>query len=121
MSTKTAGLTTIKLLLNSTISSAGAGFMMADVKNFYLNTSMKDSEYICTPIKLIQNEIREEYKISEFENDGYVYVQINKGMYGLAQAGLLANELLSKRLVKHGFTQKKHSRAVETSLQSHPI
>ena len=56
------------------------------------------------PIKIITNEILSEYKISEFEHGRYVYVQINKGMYGLVQAGLLANEILSKRLAKHGFT-----------------
>ena len=40
VSTKTAGLTTIKLLLNSVVSSIYAKFMTADVKNFYLNTPM---------------------------------------------------------------------------------
>ena len=34
VSTKTAGLTTIKLLLNSVVSSAGTKFMTADVKVF---------------------------------------------------------------------------------------
>ena len=62
---------------------------MADVKNFYLNTPMKDPEYMRIPIKLIPNEILEEYKVSEFEHDVYVYVKINKGMYGLAQTVLL--------------------------------
>ena len=49
MSTKKAGFTTIKLLLNSVISLAGARFMTAEVKNFYLNTPMKDPEYIHIP------------------------------------------------------------------------
>ena len=30
-----------------------------------------------------------------------------KGMYGLPQAGLIANELLEKRLNKHGYQQSK--------------
>ena len=38
-----------------------------------------------------------------------MYVQINKGMYGLAQAGLLSNELLAKRLAKHVFNQTSHT------------
>ena len=62
--------------------------------------------------------------MNEFEHDGYVYVQINKGMYGLAQAGLLANELSSKLLAKHGFTQtqqttgmwKNHSKPIQFTL-----
>ena len=50
-------MTTIKLVLNSVISSAGERFMTADVKNFYLNTPMEDLEYMRIPIKLIPNEI----------------------------------------------------------------
>ena len=33
--------------------------MTADVKNFYLNTTMKDQEHMRIPIKRIPNEIRE--------------------------------------------------------------
>ena len=109
MSTNTTRLTTIKLLLNSVISSAGARLITADVKIFYINKPMKDTEYMHIPIKLIPNEIQEEYKTSEFEHNGYVYVQISKWMYGLAQAGLLANDIWSKRLVKHGFAQTQHT------------
>jgi hypothetical protein len=36
-----------------------------------------------------------------------VYVEVTKGMYGLPQAGLLANELLEKQLNKHGYIQSK--------------
>jgi hypothetical protein len=36
--TPTANLLTVKLLINSTISTAGAKFMTMDIKDFYLNT-----------------------------------------------------------------------------------
>ena len=36
-----------------------------------------------------------------------VYIQANRGMYGLPQSGLLANELLEKRLNKRGYHQSK--------------
>ena len=42
LSTKTAGLKTIKLPLNSVISSIWEKFMTADVKQFYLNTPMEE-------------------------------------------------------------------------------
>ena len=61
------------------------------------------------PVRLIPYEIKVEYKVSKFEHAGYVYVKINKGVYGLAQAGLLENEILEKRLVKHGFNQTPHT------------
>ena len=39
--------------------------------------------------------------------DGSIHIVANKGMYGLPQAGLLANELLEKRLNKNGYKQSK--------------
>lgn len=42
-------------------------------------------------------------------HNGYVYVRIDKGMYGLPQAGILANDLLAERLAKHGYYQCRHT------------
>ena len=70
---------------------------------------MDEPEYMKIPVRLIPDEIKVEYKVSEFEHAGYMYVQINKGVYGLAQAGLLANEILAKMLVKHVFNKKPHT------------
>jgi hypothetical protein len=42
-STRTAGLTTAKILINSVISTLGAKFLVIDIKNFYLNTPSGDS------------------------------------------------------------------------------
>ena len=36
-----------------------------------------------------------------------MYVKIQKGMYGLPQAGILAQVLLEKRLNEHGYSQSK--------------
>jgi len=33
--------------------------------------------------------------------EGFVYVEVRKGMYGLPQGGLLAQELLEARLEEH--------------------
>jgi len=38
---------------------------------------------------------------------GYVYYKIRQGVYGLLQAGIIAQELLAKRLKEHGYTQSK--------------
>jgi hypothetical protein len=37
--------------------------------------------------------------------DGYVYCEIQKGMYGLPQARIIAQQLLEKRLQKHEYLQ----------------
>ena len=52
----------------------------------------------------ILDEIIYEYNLKEkVHTDGYVYIEIQKGMYGLPQAGMLANKLLKRRLAKHGY------------------
>jgi hypothetical protein len=39
--------------------------------------------------------------------DGYVYYKIQKRMYGLPQAGIIAQQLLEKQLRQHGYRQCK--------------
>ncbi len=38
-------------------------------------------------------------------NDGTIYIKIPKGMYGLQQTGILAQNLLKKCLNQHGYHQ----------------
>mgnify|MGYP003513481215 FL=1 len=111
-STRTADITTLKLLLNSAISRIKARMMMIDIKNFYLGTPMSRSEYMKVHISKIPPEIIREYQLHELgliDDAGYVWMRIDKGMYGLPQAGILANQLLAKRLAKHGYYQTPHT------------
>ena len=106
--TPTADLSLVKLHLNSVISTPGARYMTLDVKNCYLNTPMGRYEYVCIRIEDIPDEIIVEYGLREkVAVDGHIYVEIRKGMYGLPQAGILAQELLEKRLNVHGYSQSK--------------
>ena len=105
VSTPTADLPTIKMLWNSVLSTPKAKFITLDVANFYLGTPMERPEYMRLPIKIIPQEIIDKYDLEKKVEDGWVYVKILKGMYGLPQAGLLANNLLSKRLVAAGYYQ----------------
>eukprot|EP00957_Ditylum_brightwellii_P197890 15075220-Ditylum_brightwellii.AAC.2 len=41
--------------------------------------------------------------------DGWVYMEICKGMCSLLQAGILANKLLNKRLSEHGYYPVQHT------------
>jgi hypothetical protein len=36
-----------------------------------------------------------------------VYIEVPKGMYGLPQAGIIANQLIARRLAIHGYHQTK--------------
>jgi hypothetical protein len=41
--------------------------------------------------------------------NGYVYMEIRKGMYGLPQAGIVTNKLLKKPLARHGYFKQLHT------------
>jgi hypothetical protein len=107
VSTRSADLTTSKCLWNSTISTEGAKCMCLDVKNFYLGTPMDSFEYMRIPIKLTPQEIIVQYNLLPLVLDGHVYIVVQKGMYGLPQAGILTNQLLAHRLAIHGYHQTK--------------
>ena len=108
VATKTADITTAKLLLNSVVSTPNAKFMTLDVKNFYLNTPLKRYEYLRIPINLIPEEVIQQYQLHLITHHGHVYIEIRKGMYGLLQAGLLSNQLLESRLDLDGYYQATH-------------
>ena len=48
----------------------------------------------------IAHEVIDEYKLMDITPNGYVYIEIRKGMYGLPQAGLIVQGLLEKGLPK---------------------
>ena len=64
---------------------------------------MDRPEYMRLPIKIIPEEIIVKYNLRAIEKNGWVYCKIVKGMYGLPQAGLIANKLLKKRLARKGY------------------
>jgi hypothetical protein len=54
--TRTAGLTTAKILINSVISTLGAKFLVIDIKNFYLNTPLGRFEYMVINLASLPQE-----------------------------------------------------------------
>ena len=101
----TTDLIETKLLINSTISDAKAGarFCSVDLKDFFLATEMSRPEYMKIHISYLPDDIILKYNLREKVHNGYVFVQINKGMYGLRQAAILAHQQLSRHLQKHGY------------------
>ena len=69
--------------------------MTMDLSNFYLMTPLKRPKYVKIKLIDIPDEIIIEYKLRKMATpEGNIYIEITKGMYGLPQAGLLANEQL---------------------------
>jgi hypothetical protein len=68
---------------------------------------MATFEYMPIPIKLIPHKIIVQYNLLPLVSDGHVYIEVQKGMYGLSQSGILSNQLLARRLAIHGYHQTK--------------
>ncbi len=62
--TPTADLLTVKLLLNSIISTPNAKFMTMDIKDFYLNTPMAQYEYMRLRLADMPEDIIVHYKLN---------------------------------------------------------
>jgi hypothetical protein len=106
--TPTADLLTVKLLITSIISTQGAKFMTMDIQDFYLNTPMAQYEYMQLKISDMPDNVIKHYKLHDIVTpDGHIYCEIQKGMYGLPQVGIIVQELLADCLKQHGYTQSK--------------
>ena len=69
---------------------------------------MKRFEYMRLKLSDMPEDVIEHYKLRKISTpDGFIYCEIQKGMYGLPQAGIIAQELLEERLAKHGYHQSK--------------
>ena len=82
--------------------------MTIGIKDFHLNTPMDRNEYMRLKLSDLTEDFAKEYDLaSKVTKDGYVYVEIRRGMYGLPHAGLIAQQLLEKRLNKEGYHQSE--------------
>ena len=61
--TPTVDLLTVKILLNSVISTCGARYMTIDIKYFYFNTPMEIYEYMRIKITNIPDDIIHQYDL----------------------------------------------------------
>ena len=109
LSMKVADMTTFKILVNSTLSTPGAKWLGLDIKNYYLGTPMDNYEYMFIPINQIPQEIIDHYNLHNIVHKGKVYVEIRRGMYGLPQAGILAETQLIHFLGKYGYSPVPHT------------
>ena len=63
-------------------------------------------EYMHLNLFGIPEEVMKHYDLTtKVKNYGYVYIEIRQGMYRIPQSGLLAQQLLEKRLNAEGYNQ----------------
>ena len=55
------------------------------------------------PLDIIPEEIIQQYNFRNLSHKGFVYIEIQKGVYGIPQAGKIANDKLNLHLSKFGY------------------
>jgi hypothetical protein len=101
--TRTANLTTSKLMWNSVLSTKNVKYMCLDIKNFYLHAPLDRYEYMKMPLALFQEWIKQQYNLNKLPLNCFVYLEMHRAVWGLPQVSTLANKLLQKRLLSHGY------------------
>lgn len=101
---RTAAMPLVKLLLQSVISD-NKRFLTLDIKDFYLNTPLDRPEYLRVSSKIFSQHIVVKNDLQQYLYKGSILFEVNKGMYGLPQARLLAQNRLIEHLAAHGYHQ----------------
>jgi hypothetical protein len=78
----TADITTFNFLINTTLSTKYADMMMMEIKQYYLGTPLPHYEYMHMLLSIFPEEIVSKYNLKAPAVDGWVYIEIRKGMYG---------------------------------------
>jgi hypothetical protein len=97
------------MLINSTISTEDAAMMMMEIKNYYMGIPLPQYGYMRMLLSRFPKEIVSKYNLTALAVNGWVYIEIRKGMYGLKQAGLLSTQLQKKRLAPFGYHPDRHT------------
>lgn len=105
-----ASMTTVKLLLNKTISNPEDKWMTMDVTDMYLNTKLPPDqwEYMVIDINDIPQEIIDTYNLKSYiaNTETKIYFEVMGALYGMKQAGYLANKDIEEHLANHGYTSR---------------
>ena len=56
----------------------------------------------------------DKYDLLNKQNDGYIYVRIEKGMYGMVQSGIIAHDELKEHLKPYGYALAKITQGLWT-------
>ena len=83
-------------------------FAALDIVNFYLETPLERYEYMHLPLKHFPQHTIDQYNLRENAKNGWVYVKIHKAIYGLPQAGKLANKQLKEHLGPASYYEVAH-------------
>ena len=101
--TTCSSLTTTKCLINSMVSTPLDKFMTLDIINFYYNTPMEWYEYMKISLDMVPKEIIAQYQLCSLASDGWIFMEIRKGMPGMKKSVRISNDRLRLHLAKFGY------------------
>jgi hypothetical protein len=107
---RTVDSTMSKLHWNCMLSMQKAKYMCLDIMFFYLLAALDRYEYMSIPICLFPQWIVNQYDLIHKVHNGHIYMEMHRAVWGLPQAGILAN-ILRKRLAPHGYYECKQTLA----------
>ena len=85
---RAAAMPLVKIFIHS-VTSDNAQWLTIDIKDFYLNTPLPRPEYLRIQSKFLPPAIVIKYNMTPCIQKYSILFEVNKGMYGLPQAGLL--------------------------------
>ena len=77
--------------------------MRLDIKKFYLSAPLDRFKYMKIPLTLFPQWTSDQYDLAKHALHSFVYLEMRRAVWGLPQAGILANKLLRRRLLPHGY------------------
>jgi hypothetical protein len=106
-SSSTIDIMGVKCFLNSIISDDDCTHITADIKDFYLMHDLDTPEYTAFPVSWIPKANRQEFDAAHLPDDATLFYRIDKALYGMPQAGMIAQRELTKHLAKHGYIMSR--------------
>ena len=100
-------IATVKMHWNSIISTDNRWYIIIDIIDFYLNSNLKEYEYVYIELELIPQDFIDQYNLKAIAKDGKVLAEVRKVMYRLKQAGKLAHKDFKKYLALHSYHPTK--------------
>jgi hypothetical protein len=100
-----ASAPTVKIHLNSVISTPGAKFATADITDFYLNTPLPQPEYLKIRRNQIPQQTWDKYDLDTiaYDNGNAVMARLDKTIPGLPQSGIISQNALVKHIGESGY------------------
>ena len=110
--TRKDNLATSKILWNSVLSTSQEKYMCINIKTFHLCVPMDRYEYMRMKLTDFPEHVQQTYNLQAHDKNGYIYLGTRMSIYGLPQAGKLANESLRDKLRPNCYYEVSHNQGI---------